>query len=215
MRASWHMRGCAIGLALALGLAACGGGGGDATGPNGGTTGGTSTSASAITAVSGGGQIGTPGTALASPLTVKVTTAVADYSQPEFDAAFVLNKPQPKAKGWAVGGAVDRSHTLTLTPDTAVKVAKGSKLVVTIEQTTTLTYFVYDEVNRCRDTSSLLNAAPAMGTNVVHVGHVDYPATCAVLGSLNPAEAAIYKPTLGAPPRYVARVAASQWVALP
>lgn len=65
---------------------------------------------------------------------VKFVSAVADYSQPEFDAAFVLANPQPKAKGWAVGGAADKSHTLTLTPDVAVKVAKGSKLVVTIEQ---------------------------------------------------------------------------------
>jgi mono/diheme cytochrome c family protein len=62
-------------------------------------------------------------------------TAVADYSQPEFDAAFVLTNPQPKQKGWAVGGAADTPHTITLVPTTTVKVAKGSKLVLTIEQT--------------------------------------------------------------------------------
>jgi hypothetical protein len=66
---------------------------------------------------------------------VHFTTAVADYAQPEFDAAFVLTNPQPKQKGWAVGGAADKRHTLTLLPESAVTVAKGSKLVVTIEQT--------------------------------------------------------------------------------
>ena len=84
-----------------------------------------------------------------------------------------------------------------------------------MEQVTALTYFVYDEPNRCRDATSLLNAPPAAGTNVVHVGHVSYPAACPVLDSLEPAEAAIYKPTLGAPPRFIARVAAAQWAGLP
>ena len=68
---------------------------------------------------------------------VKFTTAVADYSQPEFDAAFVLTNPQPKQKGWGVGGATDKPHALTLVPAAAVKVAKGSRLVLTIEQTST------------------------------------------------------------------------------
>lgn len=65
---------------------------------------------------------------------VKFTSAVADYSQPEFDAAFVLANPQPKQKGWAVGGATDKPHALVLVPEPGVAVAKGSRLVVTIEQ---------------------------------------------------------------------------------
>jgi mono/diheme cytochrome c family protein len=69
---------------------------------------------------------------------VAFTRAVADYSQPDHDAALVLTNPQSKAKGWAVGGATDKPHALTLAPDAAVKVAKGSRLVVTIEQTTTV-----------------------------------------------------------------------------
>jgi hypothetical protein len=63
---------------------------------------------------------------------------VADYSQPDFDAMNVLVNPQPKQKGWAVGGAADKPHALTLVPDAAVTVPKGSRLVVTIEQTTTV-----------------------------------------------------------------------------
>jgi Protein of unknown function (DUF1553) len=49
----------------------------------------------------------------------------------------VLKNPQPKQKGWGVGGATDKSHSLVLVPAAAVKVAKGSRLVLTIEQTST------------------------------------------------------------------------------
>ncbi len=98
----------------------------------------------------------------------------------------------------------------------AVRTAEGFGLDAgVVEQLPSLTPFVYDEVNRCRDASSLLNAAPPAGTNAVAVGHGDYPAACPVLDSLNFAEAAIYKPTLGAPPRFIARVGATQWGSLP
>ena len=69
---------------------------------------------------------------------IKFAAAVADYSQPDHDAGLVLTNPQPKQKGWAVGGATDKPHALTLLPDAAVAVPKGSKLVLTIEQTTTV-----------------------------------------------------------------------------
>ena len=98
----------------------------------------------------------------------------------------------------------------------AVQTAAGFQLDAgVVEQVTQLTSFVYEENNRCRDTSSLLNGTPTPGTNSVLVGHGEFSAACAVLDSLNFAEAAIYKPTLGAPPRYLARVSASQWAALP
>jgi hypothetical protein len=54
-----------------------------------------------------------------------------------------------------------------------------------------------------------------MGTNVAHVGHTSYPASCPVLESLDNGEAAIYRPTLGAPPRFIARVQPLQWSGLP
>ena len=85
----------------------------------------------------------------------------------------------------------------------------------TIERVAGLTYFVYDEANRCRDTLALLNAAPTAGTNVAHVGHSTYSATCPLLDSLDPAEAAVYKPSVGAPARFIARVTPGQWASLP
>ena len=86
---------------------------------------------------------------------------------------------------------------------------------VAVEPTQALTYFVYDEGNRCRDTLALLNAKPADGTSALHVGHPFTPGSCAVLDSLNPAEAAIYKPQVGAPAKYVGRVLSTQWSSLP
>lgn len=97
----------------------------------------------------------------------------------------------------------------------AVRTAEGFQFGPVIEQTPALTYFVYDEVNRCRDAVSLLNANPAMGTNVAHIGHANYPASCPVLETLDTGEAAIYRPTLGAPPRFIARVNFGQWASLP
>lgn len=97
----------------------------------------------------------------------------------------------------------------------AVRTAEGLQLGPVIEQLPQLTYFVYDEANRCRDTSSLLNARPGAGANTVLVGHGLYPATCPVLGSIGPAEALVYKPQLGAPPLFLTRLAPSQWGALP
>jgi hypothetical protein len=49
----------------------------------------------------------------------------------------------------------------------------------------------------------------------VFVGHADYATACPVFDSLNPADAVIYKPQLGAPPRYVGRVSPTQWSSLP
>lgn len=97
----------------------------------------------------------------------------------------------------------------------AVRTAEGFALGPQVEQVPALTYFVYDEPNRCRDATSALNASPPAGTNVAQVGHVNNPMPCPVLDSLEPAEAAIYKPSLGAPPRFIARVQSGQWATLP
>ena len=61
---------------------------------------------------------------------------VADHSQPSFDAATLL---APKGAGWAVGGALDKPHTLTLLTGAPVDVPAGSKLVVSLEQTSSHT----------------------------------------------------------------------------
>jgi hypothetical protein len=65
---------------------------------------------------------------------VAFTAAFADYEQPGFPAAAVLDESPKKKNGWAVGGSTGKSHTLTLLPGAGVDVPEGSKLVVTIEQ---------------------------------------------------------------------------------
>lgn len=98
----------------------------------------------------------------------------------------------------------------------AMKTAEGFDLgPPVIEETQALTYFVYAEATRCQDTVSLLGAQPQPGTNIVHVGHTRYATACVNLDGLVPGEAAIFKPQLGAPPRFVARVIANEWATLP
>lgn len=65
---------------------------------------------------------------------VSFTAAFADYDQANFNASNVLDTPKPDATGWAVGGAHQASHTLTLIPDGPVDVPAGSKLTLSIEQ---------------------------------------------------------------------------------
>lgn len=78
-----------------------------------------------------------PSTTLALSPTrpVAFASAFADFSQPKFDAATALSGD--KNKGWAVGGAVDQPHALTLLPGTPVEVSSPGKLVLTIEQNST------------------------------------------------------------------------------
>jgi hypothetical protein len=65
---------------------------------------------------------------------VELAAAVADYSQPKFDPADVLSNKDPKQKGWAVGGQIGQSHTLTLVTRSPVEIKAGSRLIFTIEQ---------------------------------------------------------------------------------
>jgi hypothetical protein len=65
---------------------------------------------------------------------VSFAAAFADYEQPGFPAAAVLDGNPKKKTGWAVGGSTGKSHALTLLPAAGIDVPAGSKLVVTIEQ---------------------------------------------------------------------------------
>ncbi|MBO0698692.1 MAG: DUF1549 domain-containing protein, partial [Zavarzinella sp.] len=47
---------------------------------------------------------------------VAFTAAFADYEQPGFPAAAVLDESPKKKNGWAVGGSTGKPHTLTLLP---------------------------------------------------------------------------------------------------
>ncbi len=66
---------------------------------------------------------------------VTFAAAFADYSQAQFDAASVIDNKDPANKGWAVGGALGVPHSLTLVTAKPVDVVPGSKLTVTLEQT--------------------------------------------------------------------------------
>lgn len=114
------------------------------------------------------------------------------------------------------GNGIAVSRVLSSEYCRAVRTAQGFDLgPPVIEETQALTYFVYAEATRCQDTVSLLGAQPQPGTNIVHVGHTQYATACVNLDGLVPGEAAIFKPQLGAPPRFVARVIANEWVTLP
>lgn len=65
---------------------------------------------------------------------VDFQVALADYSQPMFEAANVLNNKDPKTKGWAIGNSTGHAHALTLITKSAVEIPPGSTLQVTIEQ---------------------------------------------------------------------------------
>lgn len=72
--------------------------------------------------------------AISGPVAVSFTTAIADYEQSGFSAASVLKPKDKKNQGWAVAGATDKPHTLTLLAASPVVVPQGSKLRVTIAQ---------------------------------------------------------------------------------
>ena len=59
---------------------------------------------------------------------LKLAAAFADYEQPNFHAASVVDGD--KASGWAVGGQIDKEHLLTIVPAQPIELAEGSKLRV-------------------------------------------------------------------------------------
>ena len=83
----------------------------------------------------------------------------------------------------------------------------------TIELDPGITYWVYDEANRCTHCLDHLATVPAAGSNTAIIGHAGF--TCQMLGGLAWSECAIFKPRTGAAPQFVARVVASAWETLP
>ncbi len=71
---------------------------------------------------------------LSSARGIPFAAAFADFEQSGFPPSFVINNPDVKTKGWAVGGAQQLPHRLALIPKSAVDVPVGSKLSLTIEQ---------------------------------------------------------------------------------
>ena len=82
-----------------------------------------------------------------------------------------------------------------------------------IEQEPDLTYFVYDEANRCADSMAMLAEPPAAGTNTAHISHAGL--ACPIFDQLAWGEAAIFKPDGAGGTIFIARVLASQWLTVP
>ncbi|HEY0076954.1 MAG TPA: DUF1553 domain-containing protein [Abditibacteriaceae bacterium] len=75
--------------------------------------------------------------ALTGARAVKFKTAVADFTQKEFDAQDVISGNADKkdqTQGWAIAGGQGQAHWLSLLAETPIEVAPGSRLRVVIEQ---------------------------------------------------------------------------------
>jgi hypothetical protein len=72
--------------------------------------------------------------AVTGPVPITFTTALADYEQSGFTAASVLKPKDKTNQGWAIGGATDKPHTLTLLASSPVVAPAGAKLRVVIAQ---------------------------------------------------------------------------------
>lgn len=84
-----------------------------------------------------------------------------------------------------------------------------------IEQLPSITFFVYDEANRCANSYELIAAAPAAGTNTAIIGHAGFPSpACPVIGTLAWGEAAIFKPDGAGGTPFVTRVSDDEWADL-
>lgn len=91
--------------------------------------------------------------------------------------------------------------------------AEGMALGPAVETLPGITYFVYDEENRCAHTQALLAEVPAAGTNTALVGHANF--TCPILQDLRWGEAAIFRPDGAGSWVFVDTVQAHAWEALP
>ena len=74
---------------------------------------------------------------LSGPRPISFAQAFADFEQPGFTAASLLNPTpkDPKSHGWAIAGATDQPHQLTLLTAAPIPVPPGSQLRVTLAQT--------------------------------------------------------------------------------
>jgi hypothetical protein len=71
--------------------------------------------------------------ALSGRRTAEFASAVADFSEPGFEAASVLDGKDVKLKGWSIAGQTGRPHALTLALRTPLEVKDGWTMTVTLE----------------------------------------------------------------------------------
>lgn len=84
----------------------------------------------------------------------------------------------------------------------------------TVELRQDITYFVYDEANRCGNSYAIINdELPTAGTNTAIIGHAGFAVVpdCPVLKALAWGEAAIFKPSASEDAAFVTRVLADGW----
>jgi hypothetical protein len=84
----------------------------------------------------------------------------------------------------------------------------------TVELDQGITFFVYDEVNRCDHSYAFVNQAPVVGTNTALVGHAGFIVDCPILKDLQWSEAAIFKPDGQGGNTFITRVTWDQWATL-
>ncbi len=84
----------------------------------------------------------------------------------------------------------------------------------TIETDPGISYFVYDELNRCTRCYERLYEVPAPGTNTAIIGHAGFSPACATLGALQWSECAVFKPDGAGGATFIAQLAWNAWGAL-
>ena len=80
-----------------------------------------------------------------------------------------------------------------------------------IEQDSSITFFVYDEANRCAHSQERIAELPPAGSNTAIIGQAGFTGSCPVLGELAWGEAAIYKPKGDGTAELITRVPFDQW----
>ncbi len=80
-----------------------------------------------------------------------------------------------------------------------------------IETDPGISYFVYDEPNRCTHCYERIDEVPSPGTNTAIIGHAGFIPACATLGSLQWSECAIFKPDGAGSATFIAQLAWSAW----
>jgi phosphohistidine phosphatase SixA len=93
----------------------------------------------------------------------------------------------------------------------AVQTAQYMAFAPPIEQRQDITYFVYDEANRCAAEQALLAQVPAAGTNTAIIGHSAISGGCTTLNNLAWGSAAVYRPNGAGGSTFVAVVAWDAW----
>lgn len=74
-----------------------------------------------------------------------------------------------------------------------IQTAESMNFGPTIETNSGITYWVYDEANRCALSYALLAEVPAAGTNTVVIGHAGFSPSCPTLSNLAWSECAVFK----------------------